>query len=529
LSALQTPFAWLALVWPVCFVTVARTEPEDRLESLRLEAEKAQKAGQWEKARDCYAQLLAKQRTRADYQKHFLHCHRLANLVQRHRDSTYREQLAESDLRAAVRIYREVLAKLRANYIDPEKTDYSQLFQHGLDELRLCLHNEVFRQERLPTSVTSAALQAFAAQLDEHWSGRLIQNQRELETEVTRIAQAARLAIELEPTVTVLEFACGACHGLDQHTVFLTPNDLLAIQAALSGDTIGVGIDVEVRDRKAWISHVHPKSPAAAAGLEKGDQIVRIDGIAVDPVLDPVVDRLRGEEGAVVDISVLKADGARMRTVSLSREPLRTPSVVHTQIIPEQPGIAYCQIFYFQKSTAQELDDAIVQLQMQGMKALIVDLRSNSGGYLPAAIQVAERFLPEGKVIVTTESHVPDQVRIYRSQHPTPLTLPLVVLVDGETASAAEVVAGSLHAHRRATLVGTPTFGKWSMQRVMELKSGRSGIRVTLARFLSPGAEPYTVKGVVPDVVEERSAISMADNQLLVAIQLARGLIEMRP
>jgi carboxyl-terminal processing protease len=120
-------------------------------------------------------------------------------------------------------------------------------------------------------------------------------------------------------------------------------------------------------------------------------------------------------------------------------------------------------------------------------------------------------------------------VRVYKASHAGPSLLPLVVLVDQETASAAEVVAGALHAHRRATLVGQPTFGKWSVQRVLELKSARSGIRVTLARFLSPGSEPYTIKGVVPDILEERSPVSMADNQLLVAIQVAVGMIEMRP
>src|SRR5262249_34687166 len=154
--------------------------------------------------------------------------------------------------------YREVQAKLRGYYPDPEKTEWGRLFQYGMDELNLALDNEVFRQERLPASVKPAAVGAFRQQLRDGWDGRPVQSQRELGTDVTRVAQAGRAALELDPAVTVMEFACGACHGLDEYTLYLTPAQLSELYAALDGETVGIGIDVTVRDQKVWVTEVYP-------------------------------------------------------------------------------------------------------------------------------------------------------------------------------------------------------------------------------------------------------------------------------
>ncbi len=523
---------WLSS-WAAVFCTmlvVYGAHADAVVVDLHEAAERAEKAGLWDKARDSYAQLLAKDRTHVEYRKRFQRCHRLAILVQRHRDPSYREQLAEQDLRTSFLIYREILNKLRGHYVDPEKTDLTRVFHNGLDELRLALGNDIFRQERLSPIISITSVQALSQQLKDQWDGRLIQNQRELETEITRIAQTARNAIGLEPVVTVFEFACGACHGLDEHTLYLTPSQLAEVYASLEGERAGVGIDVTIRGGKVLVSRIQMGSPAARAGIEAGDQITHVDGKAItDPSEEMLDEVLHGEDGSSVELKIHREGAPLQEGITLARETTRTPSVTQAQILPEQPGVGYFQITNFHKNTAHELDDALMRLEMLGMKVLIVDIRGNPGGYLPAAIQVAERFLPEGKVIVTTESHVPEHVRVYKASHAGALQLPLVVLVDNETASAAEVVAGALHSHHRATLVGEPTFGKWSVQRVLELKSARSGVRVTLARFLSPGSAPYTVKGVTPDLVVERSPISMADNQLLVAIQVALRLVEMRP
>jgi carboxyl-terminal processing protease len=528
------PSAWLpAAVAALGFALAgpARAlEPDSKPDGPVRQAEQAERTSQFERARDLYEQLFLQDRTRADFRAGWLRCHRIANLVQRHRDPSYREQLAGRDLRSALLLYREVQAKLRCYYPDPEKTEWGRLFQYGLDELTLALDNEVFRQERLPASVKPAAVSAFRQQLRDGWDGRPVQSQRELETEVTRVAQAGRAAIDLDPAVTVMEFACGACNGLDEYTLYLTPAQLSELYAALDGETVGIGIDVTVRDQKVWVAEVYPGTPAALAGLGVGDRITQVDRKALaDPPEHAVLERLRGSPGSLVELEFVPRGENRAQTLVLTRRLVHEPSVVQAQILTDQPGIGYCRVTSFQKTTAQELDDGLVHLQMQGMRALILDLRGNGGGYLAAAVQVTERFLPEGKVILTAQSLLPEQARVYRAGHAAAVGVPLVLLVDAETASAAEVVAAALQAHRRATLVGQPTFGKWSVQRVFELKAARGGLRVTLARFLAPGAEPYGDRGIVPDVLEERSPLSASDGQLLVAVQVAIRLANMRP
>jgi carboxyl-terminal processing protease len=265
-------------------------------------------------------------------------------------------------------------------------------------------------------------------------------------------------------------------------------------------------------------------TPAAVAGLKPDDWVRRIDRKPLDDLSEEAVaERLRGPAGSPVELEVLSMGDAMPRTVTLTRQVIHLPSVVQVQMLPDQVGIGYFHIVSFQKTTVQELDEALLQLKMQGLKVLIVDLRGNGGGVFLAAVQVTERFLPEGKVIVSTQGHLPDQVRMYKSGYAGALDVPLVVLIDGETASAAEVVAGALKDHGRARLVGQPTFGKASVQRIVPLETSGAGIRVTLARFLPPGGHSYNVVGVDPDVPEPRTP-SMTDNQLRKAVAVALQL-----
>ena len=177
----------------------------------------------------------------------------------------------------------------------------------------------------------------------------------------------------------------------------------------------------------------------------------------------------------------------------------------------------------------QELKDAILQLQAQtlGLKALVLDLRGNPGGYFPAALQVAELFLHEG-VIVYTQSRLREEA--HRASNQNALTLPLVILVDGETASAAEVVAGAFKENGRATLVGQTTFGKCSIQCLVRLESIRSGLQITMARFSSPAHLGYDGRGVVPHrIVERSSGDPLDDLQREVAFQIAEQLVKLLP
>lgn len=506
---------------------VARAAPPDpKVDALRRDAQAAESNRQWEKACDLYDQLLSLDRQQPDVRQHYLVCFRHANLIRRHRDPTFQQQILSRDIGFAFKIYREVVTNLQNNYVRKDQTDFNHLFLHGLKQFDFALEDEFFRQEHLPAAKPEA-IQEFQAQMKRRWRNPAVTNLRETQDLVLEVALAARKSLGLKQVVTVLEFACGACNGLDEYTLYLTPAQVSEEFTSLAGEFVGVGIEVTVKDQRVLITQVLLGTPAAERGLRPGDWITRIDKKPVDHLPEEVVnERLRGPIGSTVVLEVIAFGEMKPWTVEVIRQLIRFPSVIQAQILPgEHGGLAYCRIINFQKTTVHELDEALLELKMQGMRVLILDLRGNQGGMVSAAIQVTERFLGKGKTIVTLRSDIPDRSRRYTSTYPDALEIPLVVLVDGDTASAAELVAGALQDNGRATLVGQSTYGKWSVQRVLQLETAGAGVRITLAKFFSPAHKSYQAKGITPDrQVERLFPAGMKDHQLETALQVAIDL-----
>lgn len=515
----------IALVWTAWWIPPVEAAAEPKLAgSLREQAREAETKGQWKKACELYDQLLAQDRSLGDIRERYQTCLRHSNLIDRHRDPTFQQQILNRDINFALKVYKEILTKLHANYFDKDRSDFTKLFQSGLEQLIFALDNEVFRNDHLPANMKIADVNQFQAQLREQWGQQTVADPREASVQVFEVALAARKILNLKPVVTVMEFACGACAGLDEYTLYLTPGQISDALSTLEGEIIGIGIAITIRDQRVLITEVLMGSPAGNGGLKPRDWIIRLDGKPVDNLPEEIInERLRGPSGSKVELEIFSMMDMKARTVELVREVLRFPSIVQAQILPQHEGLGYCRILTFQKTTVQELDDTLVELKMQGLKVLILDLRGNRGGLLTAAVQVAERFLAKGKPIVATQSGVADQNRRFKANYADALTVPLVVLVDGETASAAEVLAAALKDNVRATLVGQTTYGKWSIQRVLQLEASGSGVRITLAKLLSPLNEPYSRNGIKPDLI-----IDQGDQQLEAAIQQAISLAFMR-
>jgi carboxyl-terminal processing protease len=516
----------LALVASYAGALEPDASPTASLQPLLTQARASEDAEQWARAAELYERALLRERDLPEARTHYLNCLHRAQQVRRYRDATYRRQVLTHSLGEALQTYADILGRLQASYVERERAEPRLLVQHGLDELRLALADRTFRRTYL-SAVQPEAIRDFRAQIAGRWGNAAVRSVADAQALARKVGATAEQSLGLSPVLIVWEMAAGACSGLDEYTAYLTPGQLSELTTAWKGEAIGVGIEVTSEERGLVVSQVLPGSPAQTGGVRPGDRLVRIDGRLVAGLSsDVAAELLRGEAGTTLDL-VLRSGDQPARAVRLQRQLVPVPSVSEPRFVDERSGIAYLQLLAFQETTVQELDLAIAKLQASGMRLLVLDLRGNAGGLFETAVQVVERFLSSG-IIVSTHGQLRDYNVTYQAHGMSVLTVPLVVLVDGETASSAELVAGALKENQRGTLVGQTTFGKGSIQKVRKLPSGLGGLRVTVARFYSPAGQPYSGTGVTPDYPVRRldSPVDLEhDGQVQAALDVARRLL----
>ena len=477
-----------------------------------------------------YEQIPARDRKGSEFQEHFQNCLRHVRQLRRHHDPSYRTQVLSLSWSDGLEVYGEILTKLQLNYVDRAKIDVARLFRQGLEELRLALDDDTFCDDYLP-GARPEAVRAFQLELSTDWGNRPIRQTRDAQEQAHMVAWSAEEKLGLRKTVVIFEFICGACSGLDEYTYYLTPSELQEVNASWEGKLVGVGIEVASADQKLVITQVLPASSAQVKGLKVGDRITRIgEQPTANMPAELAAQLLKGAVDTTIDVEVSSRERPA-RLVQLKRQAMLVPSVLEPRFLDAGREIGYVQLIAFQETTGPELDDAILRLQAAGMKVLILDLRGNPGGPFEIAVQVAQRFLAAGVMIVTTQGqidgHFHDYNKTYYAHRDNSLAVPLVILIDAETASSAEMVAGALQENQRGQLVGQPTFGKASIQRIDKLRSAPlAGLRMTVARFYSPTGRAYGDTGVTPQVVI-RSEVSTEigqDAQLQAALDLARPL-----
>lgn len=285
--------------------------------------------------------------------------------------------------------------------------------------------------------------------------------------------------------------------GDSGHTVYLTPEEVQAEVDALDGRVIGIGIAVDTRAGAPVIIAVFPGSPAAEAGLRVGDVIDTVDGRRVDRLeVSELVDRVRGEPGTVVTLGIERGDGTR-EEVPIVRAEVRIPPVAWSMV----PGtsIAVVGINQFSEDAAREARRATRRALADGATGIVLDLRGNPGGLVHEAVGVARLFLPRGSVVFQEEDRAGERTPVTTQDDPVAPHVPLVVLVDEGSASAAEIVAASLHDNGRARLVGQRTFGTGTVLNLFPLSDG-SAIRLGVLRWLTPTGVSAFETGVAPDI-----------------------------
>jgi carboxyl-terminal processing protease len=292
----------------------------------------------------------------------------------------------------------------------------------------------------------------------------------------------------------------GMVAALDPHSAFLDTDEFEEIRLSTMGSYPGVGIEVVAEDSAVKIMRPIEGSPADQAGLMPGDQIVRIDDADIGADLAGAIARMRGASGSVVKLTVLRPTTGQTLDFSLRRAKVEVHSVAQQSL---EPGYGYLRITGFSETTADDVNHAVARLKRDnpaGIKGLVLDLRNNPGGVLEAGVAVADAFLNEG-VIVTADGRTPD-ARFEMDATPGDVIdgAPLVVLVNGGSASASEIVAGALRDHGRAELIGHKTYGKGSVQTVMPLSHG-GAVKLTTSRYFTPSGASIHGKGIVPDIV----------------------------
>ncbi|MCC6414757.1 MAG: S41 family peptidase [Opitutaceae bacterium] len=313
-------------------------------------------------------------------------------------------------------------------------------------------------------------------------------NEHYVEPEPARYDRLAREAIH------------GVVGTLDPHSEFLEAGDFANFEDDLDGEFGGIGVQVEQRDGKIVIIAPIAGTPGDRAGLLRGDEIISVDGRGVGdkaPMTD-AIDRLRGKPGTRVRVGLRRPGTGRDFEVSLVREKIAMESVRESRLLGD--GIGYIQLVDFSARTGEQFLTAVDALIEQGAHSLILDLRNNPGGLLEAAVAVAEPFFQTGELVVYTEGRDPaDREELRAGMTGEPWALPLAVLINSGTASAAEIVTGALKDTRRAVIVGERSFGKGSVQTLFKLRNGE-GMRITTARYYTPKGVSIHRHGIEPDV-----------------------------
>lgn len=311
---------------------------------------------------------------------------------------------------------------------------------------------------------------------------------------------------------TLLENAIkGMLGNLDPHSAYLEPQAFQELQESTSGEFGGLGIELGVEDGLLKVISPIDDTPAARAGIEAGDLITRIDDQPTKGwTLMQAVEKLRGKPGSKVSLTLMRDTGKPLE-LELTRDVIKVRSVKSELL---ERGYGYLRITQFQVDTGREVERALARMARENGKALdglVLDLRNNPGGVLQAAVEVSDHFLSQGLIVYTKGRIANSELRFSADADDASAGVPLVVLVNGGSASAAEIVAGALQDHKRAVIMGTDSFGKGSVQTVLPLTNERA-LKLTTALYYTPKGRSIQAQGIVPDIVVERARLTREDD-----------------
>jgi len=415
----------------------------------------------------------------------------------RYSDRSFERNLLVRSRAEAMSLFEDIYRRTQSQYVEP--VSLTSFVAHGTESLYQALDEPRFLTRHVPEDRRERAegVRNILRRPGDYWNRR-VADYEDARRFVDDVANLCQHELAVPPTAVWLEYVFGGCHALDDYSGLLTPGRYTDLMSNIHGNFVGLGVEIKAEPGQGmFLVNVLPGSPAAEGGLLKGEFITAIDGTDVTELnTDEAANLLQGEAGSKVRLEVQRGKSDDRRTLVLARRPVEIQSIPVAQIVDRPSGVGYIQLTTFQDSTARELDQALARLDQQGMQSLILDVRGNPGGLLSAAVEVLDRFLAEGTLV---QIRGPRQNETFTAKQPGTWTLPVVLLIDGDSASASEIVAGAFKDHRRGTIVGRRSFGKWSVQTIFQAKQ-QCGLRVTTAKFYSPRGQNLAKIGLRPDI-----------------------------
>lgn len=422
-------------------------------------------------------------------------------------------------------LFAEVSKRIDERSLEP--TSYDVRVRRALRNLGLALDNEAF-MSGLGISANSFQTDAFRESLGRLAGAAPVRSYQDAGKVLNQVVREASRVPGLTAGVVAWEFSLASIDTLDKFSGLEAAEpssrngaESVGVRSASLEEEI-VGVGVEVREHPEGLLVVKPLrgGPAAEAGLASGDVILSIDGTPLSSMkMAESVDLMKGVSGSRMTLRILR-DGRGERDFVLVRRKVRVWTVNDTRIL-KGTNVAYLSLSRFSQSSTAELDQALNELYQNGMKSLIVDLRGNPGGLLTTCVEISDRFLPCG-TIVTTKGRLNSDNMAEQATFAQTWSVPLVVLIDGDSASASEIFAAAMQENRRGVIVGTRSYGKGSVQTHFPLNSIPGDLRITTALFYSPNGRKMAGEGVVPDVeVNDADGMENGDEMLKEALRIA--------
>ncbi len=413
----------------------------------------------------------------------------------RYADPRVVRMLRQLTPQGAESFYLEVSELIDDRHLTP--ATYAQRVDGALDHLTQALDVPSF-VETAGVRGTDAEISAFREDLQKLRSQIRVRSTNDAIAVLRDVQNRASRSIAINPSAIGLEFLYGATDSLDQFSMLLPPEKNGGPSVGLSDNLVGIGVEIESHPLGLRILKLLPGGPAAQADFRNGDIITHINDKEIKQLeMSRTVDLIVGPVGSPVRIQATR--GNRSGNVTLIRQQIALHSVVDVRMEDRQHGVGYLKLEQFADSTMNEIDDALLSLHHQGMKSLIVDLRGNPGGLLTTAIALSDRFLSSGTIVSTKGRTRADNSK-ETAQYSNTWKIPLIVLIDHNSASASEIFAAAIQENHRGLIVGETSYGKGTVQTLFPLQTFPAALRLTTAKFYSPEGREMAGVGVTPDI-----------------------------